>query len=275
MHIRNRGTAVISILSLIVIILYFTAYLLDFIDPKYLGIKSLNSLIFFKITSSPIPQAPLYNHGWHSYFGTTYYGIAILPALLASLKFDFTAMLFSLFLALFTGSLIGFSAIYIGGIYKKIISYLFNIYFEFPYIGIVLFILYIIRPSFYSIIFAVFLAWFPFYIGRMYRIYSDIVEHTGNTIAKFRYMLLSLVPYIAIDLGAITGLITIITYFGFYYKNSFVVDIGNIMYLSGNVRTFLLFGDWWIIILPLSFLGVFVASTAILAYELRNIIEDE
>jgi hypothetical protein len=74
--------------------------------------------------------------------------------------------------------------------------------------------------------------------------------------------------------GALTGVVTIITYFGFYFHNPFVVDIGNIMYLDGNVSPFLLSGIWWVIIFPLVFITIFIGFTALLSYELNGGVED-
>ena len=88
------------------------------------------------------------------------------------------------------------------------------------------------------------------------------------------WKLFAFIPYILTDMGAISGIVVIITYFGFYFKNPFVVDIGNIMYLSGNVNTFVFFGVWWIVIFPLLFITVFIGFTALLSYEIKGVISN-
>ena len=69
-------------------------------------------------------------------------------------------------------------------------------------------------------------------------------------------------------------MVTIITYFGFYFHNPFIVDIGNIMYLNGNISTFIQSGVWWVIIFPLAFITVFIGFAALLSYELNGGTDD-
>ncbi len=272
MKTKNKFTLILYYLSIIIISFYIAIYILDIVYPQYLGVGNFNSLLVFKISSNPVPHPPSFSHGWEYYFGTTYYGIAILPALLASLKFDFSVMFPALFLSLSGGFISGILMFHYSGLYKKIILYITSIYFEMPYIGIILLILYIVRPSFSGFVIAIFLVWFPFYIQRTHTIVEK--EKSMHRYSS-KTSLLGLIPYIIVDMGAISGLIIFITYLGFYYKNPFETDIGNIMYLSGNVTQFLLFGDWWIILFPLLFISLFIIFTAILAYELRSMMEDD
>jgi ABC-type dipeptide/oligopeptide/nickel transport system permease subunit len=258
-------------ISLAFILLYIIAFILDAIYPSYLGVRTLSTLLVFKKTVSVIPSAPALNNGWWDYFGTTYYGIALLPALLGSLKFDFTVMLASLGISALVGSAIGFIANYTGGAIRRFIFYMVRVLTAAPYLLVMLLILYIARPDEAGIIAAISVGWFPFYIIR----YIESSEFmNGKKHRDNWWKLLKLLPYILTDMGAISGIVVIITYFGFYFKNPFVVDIGNIMYLGGNVSTFLAFGAWWTAIFPLLFITVFIGFTTLLSYEIRGVVSD-
>ena len=258
-------------ISLAFIFFYIYAFISDIVYPSYLGVNTLSSLLVFKKTASVIPSKPTLNEGWWNYFGTTYYGISILPALIGSLKFDFTIMFASLAISSLVGVSIGFLTNYIGGIFKKIIFYIVRVLTTAPYLLIMLLILYVARPSESGIIIAISVGWFPFYIIRYIEVseYENRNSHYGGL-----WKLFAFIPYILTDMGAISGIVVIITYFGFYFKNPFVVDIGNIMYLSGNVNTFVFFGVWWIVIFPLLFITVFIGFTALLSYEIKGVISN-
>lgn len=259
-------------ISIFFIALYMIAFILDIVHPQYINVKSLSTLLVFKKTSSVIPSPPTLDKGWWDYFGTTYYGISILPALLGSLKFDFTVMFESLIISAIAGIGIGFIANYTGGILRKFIFYFVRTLTAAPYLLVMLLILYIARPNQTGMIAAISVGWFPFYIIRYMEV-SDLGKSSGR-IGK-HWTFLKFLPYILTDMGAISGIVVIITYFGFYFKNPFVVDIGNLMYLGGNVNLLLLFGIWWIVVFPLLFITIFIGFTALLSYEIRGVIADE
>ncbi|WP_337859798.1 hypothetical protein [Ferroplasma sp.] len=261
----NTGR-MLAVISSVIIALYLLAFILDLVDPGYLGVRSLSNLLIFRKGPSIIPAPPVLSNGWNDYMGTTYYGILLFPALLGSLKFDFTVMFVSLAISASVGILIGGSAAIIGRGYKKIIVYIMKIFSSAPYILIMLLILYIVRPLETGIIIAISTGWFPFYVLRSLNIFETKLKNRENYSNK--RLLLNFLPYFFTDIGAITGVVTIITYFGFYFRNPLVIDIGNIMYLDGNVNIFLLSGVWWIVIFPLAFITVFISFTALLSYEL-------
>ncbi|WMT51435.1 MAG: hypothetical protein RE471_00800 [Ferroplasma sp.] len=256
-------------ISVAFILFYILAFILDSFYPSYLGVRSLSNLLVFKKTLSAIPSPPTLNNGWWNYFGTTYNGIALLPALLGSLKFDFAVMFASLGISALAGSAIGFLANYAGGAIRKFIFYVVRVMTTAPYLLVMLLILYVARPDETGIIIAISVGWFPFYIIR----YVESLEFKNSRKQTDNWWkLLKFLPYILTDMGAISGVVVIITYFGFYFKNPFVVDIGNIMYLGGNVSTFLAFGAWWIAVFPLLFITVFIGFTALLSYEIRGVV---
>lgn len=261
----NAGR-ILTIISSAVIFLYLLAFILDLVDPGYIGVSNLGNLLIFRKGISIIPTPPSLSNGWNDYMGTTYYGILLFPALLGSLKFDFTVMFASLGISASVGIAIGASAAIIGGVYKKIIVYIIKIFSSAPYILIMLLALYIIRPLEIGIIIAISIGWFPFYVSRTLNIFENKLKMRENYGKKI--LLLNFLPYFFTDMSAITGVVTIITYFGFYLSNPMVVDIGNIMYLSGYVNIFLLSGAWWIVIFPLAFITVFISFTVLLSYEL-------
>ena len=259
--IKNK----LSLLSIIIIILYFLDYIFDIIYPQYLGVSNINNLLVFRVKDYLIPIAPSLI-SWHLYMGTTYYGIAIFPAILASLKIDFTVMLTSLALSVITGFFLGYIALILNSkIYRRAILYINRVFFDIPYIIIALLVLFVVRPSIYGIIIAIYIAWFPFYINRSYK--------TGHKNIKDAFT--DIIPYIISDMGSMFGLITIITFFGFYYSNPFIVDLGNIMNIDGDVSQYISFGDWWIVIFPLIFIIVFIISTSILSYRIKVVLNDK
>ncbi len=256
-------------ISLTFLLFYMLIFIFDILDPSYLGTRTLSTLLAFKRTVSVIPSPPTLNAGWWDYFGTTYYGISILPALFGSLKFDFTVMFASLGISAITGITVGFLANYTGGAFKKFVFYIVRVLTTAPYLLVMLLILYVARPNETGIIIAISAGWFPFYVIRYFEV-SELSAHREYT--KKLWELLKFIPYILTDMGAISGIVVIITYFGFYFKNPFVVDIGNIMYLNGNVNTFLFFGVWWIVIFPLIFITVFIGFTTLLGYEIKGVL---
>jgi len=252
----------LSLFSMIIIILYFIDYILDIIYPEYLGVKNINNVLVFKIKNDLIPVAPSIS-SWNLYMGTTYYGIKIFPAVLASLKIDFTILLSSLALSVITGFFLGYTSIISRSkIYKMSILYINKVFFDIPYLIIALLILFVLRPSIYGIIIAIYIAWFPFYINRSYK--------TGNK--KIKDAFTGIIPYIISDMGSIFGIITIITFFGFYYSNPYIVDLGNIMNINGNFSQYISFGDWWILIFPLIFMVIFILFTSILSYKIKVVL---
>ena len=109
----NLRQALIFISSL-VIFLYLLAFILDIIYPEYLGAHNLSTLLAFRYGHGIAPRPPSLSSGWELYLGTTYDSIMLLPALLGSLKFDFTVMLASLLISSVAGIAIGFTAVKIG-----------------------------------------------------------------------------------------------------------------------------------------------------------------
>lgn len=261
----NTGR-ILAVTSSIIIALYLLVFILDLADPKYLGVQSLTNLLIFRKGVSIIPAPPSLLNGWRDYMGTTYYSILLFPALLGSLKFDFIIMFASLAISASVGIGTGVSAVVIGGRYKKIIIYVMKIISSAPYILIILLILYIVRPLETGIIIALSAGWFPFYVLRSLNVFENRLKNKERYTNK--RLLFNFLQYFFADMGAITGVVTIITYFGFYFYNPLNIDIGNIMYLNGYVNIFLLSGVWWIIIFPLVFITVFISFTALLSYEL-------
>jgi ABC-type dipeptide/oligopeptide/nickel transport system permease subunit len=270
MKINSRD--IFIIISSAFVALYILAFILDIVYPQYLGVDKLTSLLAFRNGSGIIPVPPSLNHGWRNYMGTTYYGISIFPALLGSLKFDFTMMFASLAISALSGIIIGASAAFAGSFYRKFILYITKIFTSVPYILVMLLILYIARPSETGIIIAISIGWLPFYILRSVEIFTPVSRR--GSFHGYRKAMLRFIPYLITDIGAISGVVTIITYFGFYFHNPFIVDIGNVMYLNGNIDTFLFSGVWWIIIFPLAFITVFIGFTALLSYEIRGVMEN-
>ncbi len=264
--IKNR----ILIVSLAIFIVYFLLYLLDIITPSYLGVNNINNLIFFASKKNIVPIAPELSHGWYNYMGTTYMGIRIFPALIASLKFDLTIVFGSLLLSLFIGFFIGISGGIFGGLYGKFFSILDYTFFNIPYVIFVLLLVYVIRPSISGFIIAIAISWFPFYIRRIIR-----VKKSDETIyAYIKKICLHLIPYIISDIGSIYGILTVITFFGLYKNDPFVVNLGNILNLDGKVLGLTTLGDWWVVIFPLLFMIIFIIVTNLMGYEMRRSISN-
>ncbi len=266
MRINLRRTLIY--ISSVVIFLYLIVFILDIVYPEYLGVNDITTLLAFRNGPGIIPHSPSLSHGWELYMGTTYNSILLFPALLGSLKFDFTVMLASLFISSIAGITIGFTAAKIGRTYRKFIIYITKIFSSAPYILIMLLILYVARPMETGMIIAISIGWFPFYILRSIKFFDETVRN--RKVYSYKKILWVFVPYFITDIGALTGVVTIITYFGFYFHNPFIVDIGNIMYLDGNINIFMLSGVWWVIMFPLIFITIFIGFTALLSYELNG-----
>lgn len=269
---RISSKQIFIAISSIVIFLYLLIFVLDIIYPEYLGVHNISTLLAFKEGAGILPRVPSISGGWKLYMGTTYDNILLLPALLGSLKFDFTVMLTSLLISASTGIAIGYTAAKIKKGYRRFIVYTARVFTSVPYILIILLILYIARPTETGIIIAISVAWFPIYIVRSMKYFDE--EFRSRKTYGYKKVLMGFAPYLITDAGALTGVVTIITYFGFYFHNPFVVDIGNIMYLDGNVSSFYLLGIWWVIIFPLVFITIFIGFTALLSYELTGGVED-
>ena len=261
--IKNR----ILMISSEIFIVYLLLYLLDIIIPAYLGVNNINNLMVFASKNNVSPTAPELGYGWYNYLGTTYLGIRILPALIASLKLDLTIVFVSLLLSLLVGFFIGISGGIIGGLYGKFISLIDHTFFNMPYVIFVLFLVYVIKPSISGFIMAIAISWFPFYIRRIINV-KKMDEETVSAYVKKIFS--HLTPYIISDIGSIYGILTIITFFGLYENNPFIVNLGNILNLNGNILNLITLGDWWVVIFPLIFMVIFIIVTNLMGYEINR-----
>ncbi|MEM0132301.1 hypothetical protein [Acidiplasma sp.] len=264
-NIRNWNLELIVFLA--VFLLYIIFYILDELYPYYLGVKSIYSLIEFSYNKTLFPSPPKFSDGWHYYFGTSIFGINLLPAMLATLKLDLTLTFSSVFLALLIGFIISFPGYYLRNrIYSKIIG-LFNLsLFSMPYMVFILILMYIIRPSIYGIIIGAGISWFPFYIRRL----INLKRPEGNLIYLIKYVFKKLIPYIFSDIGTMYAIINLILFFGIYTSNFLLVNLGTLMYINGNGITYLSIGMWWVEMFPVIFLSLFVLSAHGLGYGIRR-----
>jgi hypothetical protein len=178
---RISSKQIIIAISSIIIFSYLLIFVLDIVFPEYLGVHNISTLLAFKEGAGILPQSPSISRGWELYMGTTYDNILLFPALLGSLKFDFTVMFASLFISSSTGIAIGYTAAKIKNEYRKFIVYTAKVFTSIPYILIILLILYIARPTETGIIIAMAVGWAPIYIVRSMKFFNEkVLESRKN-----------------------------------------------------------------------------------------------
>ena len=125
----------------VVMMIYFFIALLDFVYPQYLGVTNANTMLSFLYGQQPQlvpPSPPTLSKGIMYIFGTTQYGIPVLPAMLAALKFDMAYSIAIVAIGVAIGMVIGTASGYLGGMVDEFMMRITDIFFSIPQIVLAL-----------------------------------------------------------------------------------------------------------------------------------------
>ncbi len=123
----------------IIVTIYLIISLLDFIDPKYLGVSNAFNLFSFsnpgiRSVLMKQPSPPTTNEGLLYLLGTTAYGIPILPAILASIPVDLGFAVLIAGVSATIGTFIGVSGAFLTKKLEWVISFVSNTFISIPII---------------------------------------------------------------------------------------------------------------------------------------------
>lgn len=191
--VSNRA----ALAGLIIVLIFLTFDVLDWVWPGYLGIAPgtnlSNALVAFHlpapstyngrpfIVGSLIQLAPYGSYGalytivpptltgptntpgWWWWFGGTYYSLPVLPLVLASLKLDVTYTIIIVLAGGIFGTILGAAAGYRGGLLDEVVMRITDVFFSLPYFIFAIAIIYALGTSIVNVVIALIIVWWPNY----------------------------------------------------------------------------------------------------------------
>ncbi|MCL5804359.1 MAG: ABC transporter permease [Candidatus Thermoplasmatota archaeon] len=284
LFLKNR----IALIGMVITIIYFLFAILDYIDPRWLGVSNLSTSLNFvpgHLANTALPTAPNFSGSWWYWFGTTYSRIPILPVMLGALRFDLTYTVTIVFIGMAVGVMIGSMAGYFGGIFDEIVMRITDIFFSLPFFVFALAIVYVLGFSFQNVVIALIIIWWPTY-ARLTRglsletkslKYVEAARASGAS--NFRILFRHIIPnvlspvyvQISLDLGSIIQIFAGIFFLiGALGSSSYPLEIG---YLLSTGLQYLSIGIWWPVIIPALFLLVFTVAVNLMGDGLRDVLD--
>lgn len=273
--------------GLIISSIYFILAFLDTVDPRYIGVNDLNSmLIFLKGTpvNSFLPTAPTLSSGWWYYFGTTEYGIPIFPAMLAALKFDIGFSLVIVIIGTSIGTIIGAIAGYMGGYIDGTIMRITDIFLSVPLIVLAIAVTFFLGSSFTDLVIALIIVSWPMY-ARLSRGVALTVRSSEFNMAaiasgssRIRNVFVHVIPHIlspilvqmSLSVGRVIIIFAALYFLSIVRGNPYLPELGNMMVMGQN---YLPYGIWWPVVIPGIFLVIFVTALNLMGDGLRDVLD--
>lgn len=271
----------------VVMMIYFFIALLDFVYPQYLGVTNANTMLSFLYGQQPQlvpPSPPTLSKGIMYIFGTTQYGIPVLPAMLAALKFDMAYSIAIVAIGVAIGMVIGTASGYLGGMVDEFMMRITDIFFSIPQIVLALAIIYTLGDNFIFIVVAFMIIWWPIYarLSRSLALSTKEMRYveaaTASGSSKFRNIFVHVFPnvlspifvQISLDIGIIVQLFASLEFIGLNRGNPYLPELG-ILINWGN--QYIVYGAWWPIIIPSIFLVVFTIAVSVMGDGLRDVLD--
>ncbi len=302
------------LVGFIILMVYSIIALLDVAVPQYLGagyglVSQLTR--FSSVTGSgPLPPtlkpSSLYGNGpaWWYYFGTTYAGIPVLPAILSSLYIDLGYTALVILVSSLSGLLIGTVSGYFGGATDEALMRIMDTFISIPFyvtaIGLAIVFSISLEASGTSfdgldvVSAALIISLFPIYarISRSATInvkkmrYLDAAKTSGMTHIRnmFSHVLPdALSPVIVqatLNFGTVILFLSLIEYLNIqnvFGISVFLPDLGNLI-AQGSLLISLVpggFSNWWTTVIPVFFLLLIVVGVNIMGDGLRDTLDPE
>ena len=283
LFLKNR----IAFVGFCITLVYAFLTLLDWFYPAYLGVPNIGSLTVFLKGAAPIsatPTAPVFNHGWWYYLGTTFNLIPIFPGMLAALKVDITYSVIVVFVGAVIGVVLGTMSGYFGGIYDEALMRVTDIFFTVPQIILAIAISFALGLSLKTVVVSLIIIWWPIYarltrsIALSVKSQKFVEAATASGSGGFRNVFLHVLPnvlspvfvQISLDLGSIVLIFAGLQFLGFNFGSAYLPELGNMI---SQGQTYLAGGQWWTVVFPGVFLLIFTVSVNLMGDGLRDVLD--
>lgn len=298
----------------IILIIYSIIAVLDVVVPQYLGAGYglISQLTRFTSNTGSTPLPPtlkpsaFYGSGpaWWYYFGTTYDGIPVLPAILSSLYIDLGYTGLVIFVSSLSGLLIGTISGYFGGPIDEFLMRIMDAFISIPFyvtaIGLTLIFSISLEANGSSfkgldvISVALIISLFPIYarISRSATInarkmrYLDAAKTSG--ISNLRNILRHVMPdaiapvivQITLNFGTVILFLSLIEYLNIQNLigvSMYLPDLGNLIAQGSILIKFAPggFSNWWTTVIPVIFLLLIVVSVNVMGDSIRDSLDPE
>lgn len=284
----------LALIGTIITLIYFGIALLDFIYPQYLGVANISSVANFLHTTtlnpSALPTPPTFSNGWWYWFGTTEYGVPILPAMLAALKVDMGYSVLIVLTAAAIGLFVGTASGYLGGLVDELLMRVTDVFFGIPTLVLAIAIIYVLGRGIDLLAIALIIVRWPMFArlsrGNALSVkqskYIEAAQAYGSS--GLRNMFAHVMPNIlspiyvqvSLELGTVVLTFSTLDFLGFNFANPLIPELGSMIAGfggSGATSTFLAFGLWWPMVIPGIFLLIFTISVNLLGDGLRDILD--
>lgn len=293
------------IVGLVITLAFIVIAILDFVFPQYLGvsnaltIKSFSNLSLYYRTQ---PQPPTLDRGWEYLFGTTFYGLPILPVFLASVATDVEYSFFIVAVASSIGVMIGVFSAFVGKRSDMLVMRGTDIFLSFPAIVVVMLYDSAFGWNYFNISLGLIIIWWTTYARLArgatlpLRSYNFVEASIASGCTKIRAIFTHILPnimssilvQITLDVGMVISIFATINFLfsSLNVSNAFVPEIGNMMVgfpeagviiyptywgsAPASTSILLAFGSWWPIVIPGVLLVLFIVSINLVGDGLRD-----
>lgn len=271
----------------IIALIYFAIAILDAVYPQYLGVTNANTMLSFLYGQQPQltpPTAPTFSHGVMYIFGTTQYGIPLLPAILASLKFDMAYSLAIVAVGMSVGMILGTASGYLGGMFDEVMMRITDVFFSIPQIVLALALVYTLGDNFIFIVISFMIIWWPIYarLSRSLALSTKEMRYVEAAIAsgssKVRNIFVHILPnvlspifvQISLDIGIIIQLFAGLEYIGLNRGNPYLPELGILINWG---QQYIVYGAWWPTVIPSIVLVIFTIGVSVMGDGLRDVLD--
>lgn len=298
----------------IILMVYSIIAILDVAVPQYLGAGYglISQLTRFSSDTGSAPLPPtlkpssIYGNGpaWWYYFGTTYDGIPILPAILSSLYIDLGYTGLVILVSSLSGLLIGTVSGYFGGAIDEALMRIMDAFISIPFyvtaIGLAILFSISLEANGTSfdgldiISVALIISLFPIYarISRSATInhrrmrYMDAAKTSGLTPLRNAFShvmpdaIAPMIVQITLNVGTVILFLSLIEYLNIQNiigVSIYLPDLGNLIAQGSLLIKFIPggFSNWWTTAIPVFFLLLIVVGVNIMGDSLRDSLDPE
>jgi len=290
LFLKNR----IAFAGFVIVVFYFIVAFLDAVYPSYLGVSNISSVTAFlhstNLNAASVPIPPTLSRGWWYWFGTTEYGVPILPAMLASLKVDIGISLVIVLSAAAIGLFAGTFSGYFGKLVDEIIMRVTDVFFGIPLLIFAIAIIYAIGRGIVFLAIALILVRWPVFArlsrGQTLSLreskFMEAARISGST--PSRDVFVHVIPnvlspifiQISLELGTVVLTFATLDFLGFNVAPPLLPELGNMIAgfgSSGATDTYLAAGIWWPMAIPGLFLLLFAVAVNLMGDGLRDVLD--
>lgn len=294
--IKNR----LALTGLIIASFYIFFALLDVIYPAYLGVgpSIVTRLTRFtpSLKAALLPTPPVFDKGWWYFLGTTYAGIPMLPAMLASLNNDIWDSALIVLSGAIIGIVVGTFSGYFGKLIDELMMRITDIFFSIPYLIFAIIVLTVLNqvfvqdnismPPLTMISLSLIVIWWPTY-ARLTRSITLSVKSqkfieaaTASGSSRLRNVVVHVIPnvlspvfvQVSLDIGNVILLFATLAFLplGFLQISPYTPELGTMI---SSARAFMLVPQWYAAVIPAIFLLIFTIAINLFGDGLRDVLD--